>query len=423
MSGKTIVTALLLVALLGCSAFFSSAETSLTSVPKARARQIKKGKTRREALLSSLLERKQRVITSLLIGNNVVNIWASSLATAFAIGIFGESGVGMATLAMTIAITVFSEITPKTIAAADPIGISARLAPITNIVTAILGPVASLFSAMNERFLSAVRRFTPDAAHRLTEDEIITMVDVGKSEGALDVAEHALLRKAIDFTGVSLRGIMTPRTSIAAVRLDDGVEEILKRFRETGFSRLIAYEGDIDEIRGVIHYKDALFAPGPDALKARNLARPAIFVPETQTITQLLSEMKKTGQHIAVVVDEHGLTSGIVSLDDAIGAVFGGIRDEYDQETVHPRENVQILSRNHLRIPGNLHIDDLNALIKTDLISQNYETVGGFMLEQLGRLPLAGMSFSLNRITFTVLETIARRVARIDVVIDGENLE
>lgn len=422
MSAQTltlILNAVLLVVLLSVSAFFSASEAAFSSITRVELRRLRKGQTKKERTVARILAEPSRMITTLLVGNNIVNIWASSLATAFALETFGVEGVGIATAAMTVAILLFSEITPKTLAAGDHYRTALALAPAVSLAQNVLQPLVISFSLVNTFFLSILHRLLPDSAHRLTGDELKTMMEVGKKEGALEEGEHRLLKRAFSFTDLRLREIMTPRTSIAAVPLDADADEIRSQFRSQRYSRLPVYDESIDSIQGMIHYKDVLFLAEtePSGLREslRSLLRPVLFVPETATPFALLGEMEKHGQHLAIVVDEHGGTAGLVTIKDALEAVFGSIRDEYDTAEQEPIDRVQILGPDHLRVPGNLKLDELNALVGTCLDSPWFETVGGFVLEKAERLPVRGTHVSFGNLDFTVEETSGRRIETIDI--------
>lgn len=418
MSAELAITAAALVALLALSAFFSAAETSFTSIPKPDYRKLAKSHDKRDRRIVDLLSDKTLLLTTFLVGNNIVNILASSVATAFAIGVAGSDGVGIATAVMTVAIVIFSEITPKTVAAENPVGTARKLSPVALLARAALGPLVRLFDAVNSLFLSAFRRLMPASARRLSEDEIRTMMDVGRREGALETDEHALLDRAFEFTDTTLREIMTPRTAIAAIPENAALGDVLAAFRAWRFSRLPVYGESIDDVRGMIHYKDILFLDAEsDSADIASIVRPVAFVPETQTTTGLLNELKKTGCNLAVVVDEHGSTAGLATLDDAIGSVFGSIRDEYDAGTPVPSELVQVFSPDHIRVPGNLRIVDLNAYLGTAIASDYFETVGGFLLERAGRLPPRGEKIRVDGLDFVATEVAERQIRKIDIYV------
>lgn len=419
MSGSAILTFSVLVVLLAVSAFFSAAETSLSSITKVRYRQIKKSKNKADRVLAKVLADPKRMLTTLLIGNNIMNIWSSSIATAFAIHLFGSEGIGIATVVMTVFILIFSEITPKTLASNDSGNLARTIAPAVDLVQRLLFPLVTAFSLINSLFIRLLQKISPDTAHRLTEDELRTMIEVGKKEGALEAGEHALLNRAFDFTDIKLREIMTARTEIAAIQHDATMEQIRELFRIHRFSRMPVYQGTLDEIQGMIHYKDLLFLlehNGEGTLK--DLLRPVLFVPETQGTFELLKQMDRHNQNMAVIIDEHGGTAGIITIDDAVAAVFGGIHDEYDTGETEPLDSVQIRDTHHLRVPGNLKLTDLNALLKTTLNSDYFETVGGFLMEQAGRLPVTGDAIRFGTMLFTVKEQSGRKIQYIDITLD-----
>jgi CBS domain containing-hemolysin-like protein len=406
-----VLTAVTMLLLLGFSALFSASETSISSISKTQYRRIRKSREKKDIRLAKLLSDPSRMVTTLLIGNNVVNIWSSSIATALAIGIFGEDGVGIATAIMTIAILVFAEITPKTIAANNPEGIARGLSPFISAVSTIFYPLVFVFSAVNSVFLSLMKKIAPTEQARVSEDELKTIIDMGKKEGALEKDEHDLLGRAFDFTDLTLRELMIPRTEMATIDISAPSTEVLDAFRKYRFSRMPVYEGSIESIRGIVHYKDVLFLLEKDEVfSLEALIRPALFVPENQGTYELLREMEKGGQNMAIVVDEHGSTAGLVTIDDAIAAVFGGIHDEYDSDFAAPAEQVRIISPSRIRIPGNLKLSDLNALLKTGLDSEYYETAGGFVMEQAGKLPAIGDQVRYNGIVFKIEDVSGRRI-------------
>lgn len=419
MNTTLIITAATLIILLSFSAFFSASETALSSISKVQLRQLKKSKTKKDRLLVKILTDPSRMLTTLLIGNNIVNIWSSSIATAFAISLFGNEAIGISTLIMTVIIVIFSEITPKTFATNDPSKLARTIAPAVDIVQRLLFPLVFLFSGMNFFLIKILKRFSPGTSHLLTEDELKTMMDVGKREGILEAREHALLKKAFDFTELKLREIMTPRTEIAAINIDSGIEEICEQFKKHQFSRMPVFTNSIDSIQGMIHYKDILFLrETKKEYSLQNLIRPVLFVPESQSTFDLLQEMEYAHQNMAVIIDEHGGTSGLVTIDDALAAVFGGIHDEYDQGETEPLEMVQILDASHLIVPGDLKLADLNALLKTDLDSDYYETVGGFIMETAGKLPSRGDRIRYNNILFQIDKQTNRKIQLVTIRLD-----
>ena len=419
MNTDTLLIISLLITLLFLSAIFSAAETALTSITKTQRRQLKKSSHKVDIALSRILDDPSRMLTTLLIGNNILNILSSSIATAFAIKAFGNDGVGIATLVMTVLIILCSEITPKTIAANNPLSLARKIEPFSSFIRFVLYPVVWALSLINSFFIFIIELVQPALGHRLTEDEIKTMMNIGKKDGALEEEEHGLLHRAFEFTDLTLRDIMTPRTAIVALPADTPLEILISSFREHGFSRLPVYDNNIDEIKGMIHYKDLLFSlESGNKADITQLIRPVLYVPDSQMTTELLSAMERSKQNLAIVIDEHGATAGLVTLDDAVAAVFGGIHDEYDKGIAEPNELIQVISSTHIRVPGNLKLADLNALLKTTLDSVYYETVGGFVLELAGKLPSKGERYKYGNLTFLVDDLLTRRIQRLDIIIE-----
>lgn len=412
--------------LIALSALFSASETALTSISRIRLKRLKKSRDRADQAVVRLLNDRNRMITTILIGNNLVNIWSSSLATAFAIHRFGEEGVAIATGAMTVILLIFGELTPKTLANRFPLPFSRRLAPVISGFKRLLVLPVLAFSAINTAFIAMLNAVAHDSSHSLTEEEIRAMVDLGEKDGALEARERHLMQRAFDLTDRRVREIMTTRTAFVAVESEADISTVRSAFRNSGFSRLPVFKVNLDEIVGVLHFNDLV--PGPDSgaqfgagpgdgqdLLPGELARKALFVPETQTIPALLSQLDRERQHMAIVVDERGNTAGLVTLDDAITSIFGVLGDRADRK--EPSSMIQVISPDRLKVPGNLRLDDFNALLQSDLDSDHYETVGGFMLERIGKLPSPGERYQAGRYCLTVEEVAERAIVRIDVEI------
>lgn len=268
-----------------------------------------------------------------------------------------------------------------------------------------------------------LKHFSPDSRHRITEDELKTIIEVGRREGVLEEGEHRLLHKAWDFTDIRLREIMISRTAMTAVEVNTSVADVRKIFRKQRFSRMPVYKKTLDSVTGMIHYRDILTVRSNDTeTTIESLVRPILFVPETQTASSLLQELKNEKQHMAIIIDEHGATAGLVTMRDAIAAVFGGIKDEYDTSTTTKTGKVEVVDSRYLRVPGNLKLDDLNGMIGTNLDSDFYETVGGFVLEQAGILPEPGARIRFEDLTFIVEDQKDRKITRIGILLEHKEL-
>ncbi len=416
MSLAAIVSVAGLAVLVVCSALFSAAEAAITSINRTKARALRKSRDVRDRAVVALIDDRDATVTALLVGNNVVNIGAASLATALGMTASRENGALIAAISITAIILVFGEIIPKTLAAENPTRAARALTPLIAAVRVVAKPAVAVFSRANAAFARALARVIPGDASRLTEDELRLMMDAGKRDGALGESEHRLLARAVDFTTRTVREIMTPRTAIAAIRADARLEEVSALFGESGFSRMPVYPETPDKIVGMLHFKDALFArEAGEKTSAKDLMRAIIHVPENMTARDLLTELKRSSLNMAVVVDEHGTTAGLVTMDDALASIIGGIRDEFDVDGDHPRELVKVLGPRHIRVPGNLRLSDLNALMKISLDSRFYETVGGYVMELAERLPDRGESIRDGALLFTVLDRGARTIQRLDI--------
>ncbi len=418
MSPAHVATAVTLVALVFCSALFSAAETAITSITRTRARVLRKSRDARDRAVVALIDERDATVTALLVGNNVVNVAAASLATAAGMDSSFEGGALAAAVGMTAIILVFGEIVPKTLASENPTRAARTLSTFTRIVRIVTKPAVAAFSRANAAFARALARAFPLDSSRLTEDELRLMMDAGKRDGALGESEHRLLARAVDFATRTVREIMTPRTAIAAVRAEADIDEIAAAFAACGYSRMPVYDGTPDDIVGMLHFKDALFArESGGSPSAGELAREMPHVPENMTARDLLSELKRTSLNMAVVVDERGATAGLVTMDDAISSIIGGIRDEFDVDGEHPRELVQVLGPRHIKVPGNLRLEDLNALMKLSLDSRFFETVGGYVMELAERLPDKGETVRDGALLFRVIERGPRSIQRLDITV------
>lgn len=405
------------------SAFFSASEASISAIPRTRLLKAKKEAEKKNRHMFRILSDRSPVITSILIGNNIVNILASSLATALAIHLLGPLGTLVSTVAMTVIILLFGEVTPKTITARSPEPFLRTNAWLICGLYRFLWVPSQAFTVITRSFLHLLEKLFPDNPHRLTEEELRGVMDMGKEEGVLEEPEHLLLGRAFSFNDRRVYEIMTPRTRIIAVSAEADMNEVRTVFRSHQYSRIPVYKNTIDSIIGVIHYKDVLFLPEKAAAcKAKDITRPVLFVPETQTAARLLGEMHKNSRSMAIVLDERGNTTGIASLDDAVASVFGGISDEYDSTDRTGKGLIRFLAPGHITVPGTLKLEDLNPLLKTALDSDYYETIGGFLMEKAGVLPEKGSRLRYGNCIFTVEEVTGRRIQKIDILVLKEEM-
>ncbi|MBO5137759.1 MAG: HlyC/CorC family transporter [Spirochaetaceae bacterium] len=415
---STLVTALILVVLIAFSAFFSSSETAFLSISKVTLRQIQKEKLPKARYIANLKSDMDRLLTTILIGNNFVNNFASSTATALAVSLFGDRGVGAATVVMTVLIILFGEILPKTVATNKPVKLSQNFAIPLGLLQKIMFPLVWIFAKLSKAIGSLVDKIWKSDTPLVTEEELKTLFAVGNAEGTLENDEKEMLYKIFEFTDLRVRDITRHRSFVKSVSASATFTQVAEVFAATGYSRLPVYEekteGDKNQYIGLLHYKALLFYHGeknkPDF--ARLNMRKVLFVPETKSAVSLLHTFKTEKVNFAIVVNEHGSNSGIVTMDDVLNAVMGRITDEYAKETP-PEKRIKILSATEFILPGDLRLNDVNEIFKLQCESEDFDTLGGWLLEQFGYLPSVGEVFSKKNNAFIVEDVSHRRIQTI----------
>jgi CBS domain containing-hemolysin-like protein len=397
----------ILIICLFLSGFFSSSETALFSISKVKALHIAKDGSKTGRLILKMKEDSHTLLTTILIGNNLVNIGASAIATSFAILYFKSNAVGIATGIMTLLILIFGEIFPKSFANHNNILVARIVIYPLFWLSRLFSPLIYLLS-----FIPKLHR-TIDTSHEtVTEDELMTMVEVVEEEGEIKEEEKEFITNIFEFDDTSCSEIMTPRADMFVIDVsqDMNIEKILK----TGFSRIPVIEDSIDNIIGILHVKD-LFSSYQKAcssdldipLDVKQIMKKPYFIPESQKLDSLLQDFKQKKNHIAVVVDEHGGVSGIVTLEDVVEEIIGEIIDETDRLV----PDIVKLKGNKWLVTGKIDIDDLNKEIEIEIPeSTAYDTFSGFFLEQIGRIPKPGESISKNNWTATVKDMDANRI-------------
>ena len=392
---------LVLIVLLLLSGFFSSAETALFSISRAKARHIAKERGLTNALIKKMKDDPHRLLSTILIGNNLVNVAAAALATAITIGLAATHAVGIATGLMTALILIFGEIIPKSIATRNNVLI-ARLVIIPLYWLSILfAPVIYLLNFI-PKLTSKVQRKS-----RVTEEELMTFVEVVEEEGGIEEEEKELIHNIFEFDDTSASEIMTPRADMFVINVDDelNVEAIIR----SGFSRIPVIEEDIDHVIGILNIKDLFMQQVTSAQQtdARSVMSEPYFVPENKKLDHLLQEFKRRKQHLAIVVDEHGGVSGLISLEDALEEIVGEIVDETDRFEPH----IVKLNKNEWRVLGKSEIDDVNDKLAMDIPdTKEYDTFSGYILEQIGRIPQEKEDIKLGDFVVTVNEMDGTRI-------------
>lgn len=369
-----------------------------------------------------LIENPSKLISALLIGNNIVNIFASSLATLVAIDLYGISATGIATSILTIIIIIFGEITPKSFATQHAEKVSMMFSKPVGILMTLLTPFVIIFYSISSWI---IKLFGGDISHShplVTEEELKTMVDVGSEEGVFEQEEKEMLHNIFDFGDLQVRDIMVQRVDITALDVDATYEEVLEIVKDEQFSRFPVYREDIDDIIGILNVKDLLFLTEVEkqGFKLENYIREPYFAYEFKRITDLFKELKKTRTHISIILDEYGGTVGIVTIEDLLEEIVGEIDDEYDDDK---ETDIETIRKNEYMVSGSYRLDELNELIGTDIESEEFDSIGGYLIGILGTFPASGEVIEADGIRFVVDEVDKNRIKKIRMILKPKQTE
>ncbi len=406
------------ILLLLCGAFFASTETAYTSLSRITVRQMVKDNKRNAKKVLRLRNNLESLIATVLIGTNLVTTLISALATNLSIKILGSEYVSYGTALVSILVIIFSETIPKTYAAIRSEKTAIRSANIIIIIQTVLFPIVWIFQQLT-KFLNFIeKKFLKTKKSLLTEDELKTLIEVGQKEGTLEINERKMLERLIQFSDLSVHEIMRHRSLVKFVNVEDSVDQVIKCFADTGYSRLPVYQDSPENVIGVLHYKSVLFASKPIAESkdfVRICMRPVEYVPETFTAVELLSFFKKEKCNFALVLNEYGGNEGIVTMDDLLRAVLGRVTDENGNVELPPENRIQVVNTNEFIVPGDMKLDDFNSLLHLDLYSENFDTLGGWLLEQFDELPVVGAVYKKTGTLFIVEDQSARRIQSVRV--------
>lgn len=413
---------ILLVILVILSGFFSSAETAFTAANRLKLRHMAEEGSKSAKRALRLIENPSKLISALLIGNNIVNIFASSLATLVAIDLYGISATGIATSILTIVIIIFGEITPKSFATQHAEKVSMMFSKPVGILMTLLTPFVIIFYSISSWI---IRLFGGDISQShplVTEEELKTMVDVGSEEGVFEQEEKEMLHNIFDFGDLQVRDIMVQRVDITALDVDATYEEVLEIVKDEQFSRFPVYREDIDDIIGILNVKDLLFLTEVEkqGFKLENYIREPYFAYEFKRITDLFKELKKTRTHISIILDEYGGTVGIVTIEDLLEEIVGEIDDEYDDDK---ETDIETIRKNEYMVSGSYRLDELNDLIGTDIESEEFDSIGGYLIGILGTFPASGEVIETDGIRFVVDEVDKNRIKKIRMILKPKQTE
>ena len=376
-----------LIALIGLSAFFSSAETSLTTVNKIRIKTLADQGNKKAVTLLKVIDDSGKMLSSILIGNNIVNLSASALATTLALNIWGNAAVGIATGVLTLLILLFGEITPKTLATLYAERLSMGYAGIILFMMRALTPVIFLINKLSYVCLRILRIDPSAKMNAMTEHELRTIVDVSHEEGVIESEERQMIYNVFDFGDSQAKDIMVPRVDMVSIDINSTYDEIIDVFEQEKFTRLPVYEESPDNVIGIINVKDLLFCKPSEEFHIRDIMREPYFTYEYKKTSELMVEMRQDSINFTIVLDEYGATAGLITLEDLLEEIVGEIRDEYDKDE---EDLIRCLNDLEYIIEGSMKLDDVNDALGLDFDSEDYDSIGGYIIERLDHLPQQG---------------------------------
>ncbi len=420
---------IILFILLLLSAFFSSAETALTSVNKLRIRSLAEEGVKKAITVSKLIENPSKMLSAILIGNNVVNLTASSLATTLAMNIGNDVGmgqntslaIGIATGIVTVLILIFGEITPKSLATLHSEKLSLMDAGVIYYLTQILTPIIFVINKITLGILILLR---VDPNHRdsaITESELRTIVDFSHEEGIIESEERRMITNVVDFGDSYAKDVMVPHIDMAFANINYSYDELVFAFEKDKFSRLPVYEDSRDNVVGIVNLKDVFFYKGKkEDFNIAMIMREPYFTYEFQKTPELMLELRKASCSVAIVLDEYGSTAGLITLEDLLEEIVGEIRDEYDTDEIDP---IQRIADNEFIAQGTARLDEVSEFTGLDLESDDYDSIAGHIINLLEHLPKVGESVIEGHVTYTVKAINKNRIDKVHIKISTEQIE
>lgn len=401
---------ILLIILLFLSGFFSSAETALVSANKIRIRTLSQEGNKRAKTVLKIFEKSDKMLSAILIGNNLVNTFSASIAATIAYS-FGGAWVSVATFIITLLILIFGEITPKTLATQNAEKISLLYAPIISFLMLIFTPIILFINGISGVLLKSIGVDMKKSGPSLTENELRTIVDVSHEEGVIEEDEKDMIKNVFDLGDVRAKDVMVPRVHVSMLEINDSYEEIIELYKEEKYTRIPIYEDTIDNVVGLINMKDLILYQKDEEFSIRRFMRKPYFVFENKKVSDLLLEMKQSTLNLAIVLDEYGELAGIITLEDIIEEIVGEVQDEYDG---HEALNIQKINERLYKVKGYLSLHDLNEALDLNLNNEDYDSVGGLVIDALEHFPVLrdqitledGTTIRVSKITKNRIEEV-----------------
>lgn len=403
---------IILIILLLMSGFFSMSETALMALSKIRIRNMVDEGVKGAKLVEKLTESPNKLLGAILIGNNIVNIGASSIATSLAVKLFNgsDSAVAISTGVMTVLVLIFGEITPKTVAKQKSEAVSLKVSKPIQFCVVIFKPFVFLFTAISSLFIRLLGADPNESEPFITEEELKTMVGVSEEEGVLEDVEKEMIFNVFDFGEQQVKDVMVQRVDMTTISVEDKYDDILEVIKRDQFSRIPVYEETIDNIVGVLNVKDLILAnENREHFKLKDYMREPFYTFEFKKVTEVFNEMKKNRIHMAVVLDEYGGTVGIVTLEDLVEEIVGEIEDEYDEHD----DKIKVVKEDEYIVDGSAKLDEISDLIGVNMESEELDSIGGLIIEELGRMPEENEEVNIGKIKFKVEEVEKNRIKKV----------
>ncbi|OPX49614.1 hemolysin family protein [Clostridium thermobutyricum] len=413
---------ILLIVFLILSAFFAMAETSLMSLNKIKIRHMADSGVKKAKLVERLIENPNKLLGAILIGNTISNVATSSIATSLSVKLLhgSDTAVAISTAITTVLVLIFGEITPKTIAKQKSEKISLRVSKPINMCVLLFKPFVIIFTFISSIFIRLCGADPKASESLLTQEELKTMMDVSEEEGILEDVEKEMIFNVFDFADLHVKDVMIQRLDITAINKNSSYEEVLNVIKNDQYSRIPVYDENIDNIIGVLNVKDLIINDDIDKdFNLTNYIREVLFTFEFKKIAELFSEMKKTRNHMAIVLDEYGGTAGIATIEDLIEEIVGEIEDEYDQE----HNMMTAIKDNEYIVDGSARLDDLSKFIGINIESDEFDSIGGLIIETIGGIPRPNDKIIINGVKFIVEKVDKNRIKKVRVLTHNLTIE
>lgn len=418
MDASPIIQLVIIVVLLALSAFFSSSETALTTVSRLKLRTLADEGSKRAQKVLTVTENSSKLLSTILIGNNIVNISASALTTTLCTEVLGNKYVGIATGLLTLLVLIFGEITPKTLATQYSVPLSMIVVYPIWILMIVLTPAIWLLNLITGVIYKIFKVDPTTNGNLMTESELRTMVNVSHEEGVIEPEERFMISNVVDFGDALSKDIMIPRADIVCADVESTYDELVALFMSETYSRIPIYEESKDNVIGILYLKDLFFYSETHDMEhfdLRSILRKPVYVYEYQKTSQIFADMKTASSSMVIVLDEYGITSGIITMEDLVEEIVGDIRDEYDDDE---NDFIKEIAKNKYDIDASIKLDDLNDALHTSLSSDDYDSLAGFVIELLDKLPDEGEEANFKNIHFKVTKVNKNRIERITLTIN-----